>query len=93
MSWHYLYIEDPKTSFVESGKFIDAMHAFFIVSGQKDDAIYAKQDFQTGGTHYFFTPQAQPVAITFGAKPCSKPSRDGLSLLVGDQTLVDRLYP
>ena len=46
-------------------------------------AIFKKIDAGDGLTLYF-TPSAQSLAETFGARPCGKPSRVGMSLFAGD---------
>ena len=94
MSWHYKYIDDHVAAFSESGLHLAAMEALFLLPGTDDAAIYSRLDLQTGGVHFYFTPDAKSVATTFGAIPCAMPSRSDLkSLDIGSQSLIDRLYP
>lgn len=37
-----------------------------------------------GGSTLFFSPEARALADALGAKPCRNPSREGLTLVVGD---------
>lgn len=40
----------------------------------------------------YFSPAASQVAAACGAKPCGKPSRQGLELLAGDNTCWAALF-
>ena len=94
MSWHHKYIDDPTTAFHESKQFMDAIEAAMLHAPSMDIALYSKLDISTGGINYYFTPAAEQIAKAFSATPCEKPSRVNIgSLLVGDQTLILRLYP
>jgi hypothetical protein len=91
-SWHYLYIDDPTQALLTSRRFADAVYWADIASRSGDAAIFSRVD-DDGGMHYYFTPAAQAVAEAFGAAACSKPDRKDLGgLLVGDKTLITRLY-
>jgi hypothetical protein len=41
----------------------------------------------------YFSPAAAALAKTFEARPCPKPSRSGLGLLVGDEKSWQLLFP
>lgn len=41
----------------------------------------------------YFSPDAANLAKAVDADPCAKPSRTGLSLLVGSQAVCDALFP
>lgn len=91
--WHYRYIDDPKEAFLTSHKFMDAVWWSAAIRGLPDVAVFSRFDEETGSVHFYFSPQTQAVAISHGASPCEKPSRQNLgSLLAGDQTLIDRLF-
>jgi len=93
MTWNYKYIDDPSAAYAESTRYLSAMTAVLLLPVAQDAAIYSRADDVTGGMHYYFTPAASNVASKFGACPCSKPSRSEIGgLLVGDQTLINRLY-
>ena len=94
MSWHHKYIDDPIAAFRESKQFMGAIEAATLHAPLMDIALYSKLDLSTGGINYYFTPAAEQIAKAFFATPCEKPSRVNIgSLLVGDQTLILRLYP
>ena len=94
MIWYHKYIDDPSEAFIESGKYQKSLEAILMLPGSSDAAIYSKIDIGTGGMHYYFTPAASAVATAFNATQCVKPSRADIGgLLIGDQTLVGRLYP
>ena len=94
MEWHHKYIDNPTLALVESRQYMDAITPFFAVQeNQRTCAIFARLDEETGGVHYYFTPAAKPIAIAFKAEPCNKPTKSEIgSLLVGDSTLINRLY-
>lgn len=90
--WHYLYIEEPNTALAESRKFMEAIFALIAATGNNYVAVFSRLD-KTGGVHYYFTPPAKAVAVAYGASPCERPSKqEAGGLLVGDQTLLDRLF-
>lgn len=94
MTWHYKYIDDPSKAFIESGKYQESLEVFLRLTRTSDAAIYSKIDAGTGGMHYHFTPAASAVAMAFNATQCPKPSRAAIGgLLIGDQSLLGRLYP
>lgn len=41
----------------------------------------------------YFSPAAEKLAKSFGARPCSKPARAGLGLLAGDERSWAVLFP
>ena len=94
MTWHHKYIDDPTEAFNESGEYIARMDILYLVPGTKDAAIYSRLDKQSGGMHYYFTPGAGAIAMTFKATPCEKPLQaDVGALLIGDHNLLEHLYP
>lgn len=94
MSWYYVYIDDPQVSFVRSGEFCDAMNTLGLAAHGSGAAIYVFHDHQTGGDHYYFSPSAQAVALSFGLSSNVKPAQQALGVfLAGDPQLLRSLYP
>jgi hypothetical protein len=62
----------------------------------RDMAIFVRHESE-GRLHCevkaYFSPAAAGMAQEFGADPCRRPSRDGLSLLVGDEESWLVLFP
>lgn len=58
-----------------------------------DMAVFSRYDLRANMVTVYFTPSAIQLARTFGAKPCEKPSKDDLALIVGDPRCWEILYP
>ena len=60
-----------------------------------DIAVFTRSDSE-GRLHCevtaYFSPAAAEVARQFDAQPCGKPSRLGLTLLAGDESVWDALF-
>ena len=65
------------------------MKSFLVVPAGSGRALFWRENATTGRTEMFFTPQAQDIALQFGAIARTKPSiRNGhIKALVGDQDL------
>lgn len=94
MSWYHKYINHPTVALHESRQYMDAITPLFLIQeNQRDCAIFSRLDENTGGVHYYFTPKAEVIALAFHATSCNKPSKNEIGgLLVGDATLISRLY-
>lgn len=93
MTWHYKFIEDPSTAYSETHLYIAAMQLLQITNPHNNAAIFSRIDQELGGVHFYFTPEASSVAKKFNAEQCEMPTKSIIGgLLVGDQTLIDRLY-
>lgn len=91
--WHHLYVEGTDRAFDVS----TAIHkAIFVLlaAGVKDAAVFSKINDEHSGTHFYFAPQAQVIAVAFKASPCDTPtSRQEVGgLLCGEQTVINRLF-
>ena len=93
MPWFHKRIEDPAAAYAESGLYEPAMEALYRTPGTADAAIFSRLDPLTGAMHFYFTPAAESVARNFRATPCPQPPRADIgSRLIGDETLLDRLF-
>lgn len=62
--------------------------------GQPHDmALFSWSEPKSHDVIIYFSPAAAQMAGMYGATPCERPSRQGLSLLVGDQRCWGLLYP
>ena len=57
-----------------------------------DMALFSKHDMR-GNVSLYFSPGASDFAKTWGAQPCEKPEKEGLSLLVGHAFALEHFYP
>ena len=72
----------------------DAFLPFFVSIGQsKHAAIFFSSDKEDGVGFAYFTPEAAALGSQLGASPCEKPSCEGISLLVGDQSAIQHFFP
>lgn len=74
--WSYLYVRD----LTECAKVCNELRLSLSIMGSYTDPtslssiqIFSLLDSQTGGVHYYFSPEAQPVAYIVGAEPCGIP--------------------
>lgn len=90
--WYYLFIENSSSdSLVSDIK--TAVCDLLIASTNKNVAVYFRDDSHKNGTHLYFTPATQSIALAYGASLIEKPIRNDLgSLLSGDQSVIDRLF-
>jgi len=91
--WQHLYVSGTEKAHQLSGEIHDAVFAL-MATGLKDAAVFSKLDDERDGTYFYFSPQAERIAMTFGAKPCERsPLRQEVgSLIGGDQTVINRLF-
>ena len=91
--WHYLYIQDPKKAYLVSTEFMQPVSLLANTQSHRDAAVFSRLDQLTGGMHYYFSPQAESVALQYGTASCEKPSRENLgNLLAGEYSVIARLY-
>jgi hypothetical protein len=66
----------------------------FAASGQPSDmAVFTRFDLAANEVTAYFSPRASRLATFFGARPCEKPSSDGIGLLVGDGRCWGIFFP
>lgn len=84
-----------------AGAALAQLEALFVSTYGKSDspnkiAIFIRHESE-GSLHcavkVYFSPDADTVAKTVDADPCAKPSRDGLSLLLGSEDSLLALFP
>ena len=97
-SWFSLPLGDAVTAVVPGAKLEDEARKMFAALGEPADfAVFSRLD-TAASLHcevtLYFSPAAAQIAGRSGARPCARPSRHGLELVVGDArswtTLFDR---
>ncbi|MHB0974466.1 MAG: hypothetical protein ACYC0P_09495 [Thiobacillus sp.] len=90
--WFYLYNDNGHDKLAVAESIHREMFALIASTGNRDAAAFSRFDQESGGVHYYFSPAAEMVAKSLGAKACEKPSKQDIdSLLYGDPAVVQRL--
>jgi hypothetical protein len=94
--WFSLVLGDGMTASMPSDEIVEVFRRSFIAKGKpRDMAVFTRSD-QEGRLHCevtaYFSPSAGEVARRFDARPCGKPARAGLGLLVGDESAWEVLF-
>lgn len=67
----------------------EAWQAAWEAANDGEEADFSNAIFRAIGCHealtLYFSPTAQLIAETFGAKPCDKPAATGMSMVAGDE--------
>ena len=76
-------------------KLQSAFETIFLANGGPPDAAMFTNDVDVDSVIYYFSPGALRIAgnllTSYGAVPCSRPVRDSVALLVGEQSALDAL--
>ena len=100
-TWFSLEIGDGVEALSPTRKIQDAFLVSFAAAGQpKDMAVFSASRWartaegrSTKLVTAYFSPSAALLAKLFGAVACSKPSSEGISLLVGPQETLNDFFP
>lgn len=93
-SWHSKALGDGVAAAAPSMKILEAFSPLYIAAGQPADmAVFSRYDLEANVVTVYFTPGAAQLASLFGAKPCDKPSSEGIGLLVGDARAWKLFFP
>lgn len=87
--WHCKALGDAIMASVPLAQIEEAFkNAFDAAGNQGDAAVFTRAEME-GHLHcevtVYFSPAASEIAHRFGAVPCAKPRREGMSLLAGGQ--------
>jgi hypothetical protein len=87
-SWFSLSLGDAVTAVVPGAAVEDQARAMFAGLGEPPDfAVFRRLDTRASlhcEVTLYFPPAAEPIANRNGARPCARPARAGLELIVGD---------
>jgi hypothetical protein len=66
------------------GQMQEALFRLMTLQGAGATAVFSHHDLRTNEVTWYFSPEAAPVAMLFGAEQCEKPGRmAGLALSAG----------
>jgi hypothetical protein len=96
-SWYSVSLGDGTWAPVVSAQIEEAFQAQYNQAGRPVEmAVFTRRE-NEGRLHCeviaYFSPAAGPLASSFDAQPCAKPSREGLDLLVGDPGCWATIFP
>ena len=93
--WHCRAFRDDVAGFDESDTLCDLFIDAFVSAGEPTTmAVFKHRHHGNGYAVHWFSPAAQSVAQQWHAIECEQPaSRDGLSLLLGDDDAWRVLFP
>lgn len=92
--WHAKTLGDGAAAFAPSLRIQEMFLPMFAETGQPSNmAVFTRHDRQANEVTAYFSPGAWRLAVLFGAKPCEKPSGDGMGLLVGDARCWTIFFP
>jgi hypothetical protein len=93
-TWFSVELGDGIQAYEPSNKIQDVFIPIFTAAQYPIDmAVFSRYDLEQNIVTAYFSPSAFEVAKIFKAKPCEKPSRDGLALLIGDVRVWGIHYP
>lgn len=93
-TWYSIELTDEEAARTLQ-KIMDAFMPKYVGSGRPlGMAIFSSHNKETMITTVYFSPQAASLAMQFGASACNSDFVDvELSLLVGDESSIDYLFP
>jgi hypothetical protein len=95
-SWRSLSLGDAVTAVVPGAAVEDEARAMFAWLGASPDfALFRRLDTRASlhcEVTLYFSPAAEPLASRKGARPCARPARAGLELIVGDASAWGVLF-
>lgn len=93
-TWYSIEVDDDQAAKI-SQKIMDAFLPKYVGSGRPlGMAVFSSHNNESKTTTIYFAPQAASLAMQFGAGSCDSNFVDiKLSLLVGDESSIDYLFP
>ena len=96
-TWYSLSLGDGMTSGTIAAEIEDSFARMFASAGSpRDMAVFTRPESE-GRLHCeviaYFAPRAGGIAKLFDAKPCGKPSHEGLNLLTGNPHCWEVIFP
>lgn len=90
-SWYHIYSNEVSSAYQLSG--LLQKQALAMAAIRPGVSVFSRLDRETGGTHFYFPPEMNALAVQHGASPCQKPSKQEVGgLLFGDHALPDRFH-
>ena len=95
--WYSLTLGDGMTSGALSSEIEEVFAPMFMAAGRPPAMAVFTRPESEGRLHCeviaYFSPAARDVADALDAEPCERPTRAGLSLLVGEEASWSVLFP
>ena len=93
MTWYSLEVH-LDSLVEETQKIQNTFQSFYLSNNGKTNnmALFSRRDGSSKMSTFYFTPNAKSIADIFNATPCERPPKDGLGLLVGDETVYSILF-
>ncbi len=92
-SWFHLYVDNPDEALRVSTTAKRAAFSIMDATQNYNVAVFSCIDEVKSGVHFYFSPDAQSVALTHGAVECRKPTLKEVGrLLCCDQTVIKRFF-
>jgi hypothetical protein len=95
-TWYSLSLGDGMTSGMLSTEIEDSFARRFAAAGKPQAMAVFTRSESEGRLHCeviaYFSPAARDLAKAFDAEPCVQPSREGLSLLAGEDAAWSALF-
>ena len=93
-SWYSKTLGDGAAAFAPSTRIQKMFAPLFAALGQPSRmAVFSRHDRRADVVTAYFSPAAAQLAAFFGARPCDKPSSEGIRLLVGDARCWEIYFP
>ena len=93
-TWYTKTLGDGTAAFAPSFRIQELFSPMFAASGQPFDmAVFSHYDREANEVTAYFSPGASKLAALFNARPCEKPSSDGIGLLVGNARSWGIFFP
>ena len=95
--WYSLSLGDGIVAGLPTSEIESAFLRSFSAAGNPPEMAVFTRPESDGRLHCevmaYFSPAAEQVASAFGADPCARPERAGLTLLAGDERAWSVLFP
>ena len=93
-TWRSKALGDGDAAFAPSIRIQELFFPMFRASGQPSNmAVFSHYDRRANVVTAYFSPGASRLAAFFDAKPCAKPSGEGIGLLVGNSRCWEIYFP
>lgn len=94
-TWHSKDVGDGSQAFEPSRRLHDDFFSLASIGGLSAGiAVFSRYDLRRNVVTWYFSPEAELLAKTYGAIPCAKPTpTEGFGLSVGDMRAWEVHFP
>jgi len=91
--WHKLVVDNFLNTESTGKSIAEGVFELNIITKSTSATVFSKFDQAQGNTTYYFSPEAEAVAIAHKASPCEKPSKTAVGkIIIGDESAFDRHF-